>query len=170
MGTTLQDVSRTQNTNGQKLTTVPVLVEKWSGTWGITYSFPKSGWSIDYTGNLYGPMRLPLTGDLDPRSEYSPVWSIQNIQVTKKISDRWELYGGIKNLLNWTPAKSNPFIIARSGDPFDKQVQYGADGKVLQTTDNPYALTFDPSYVYGPNQGMRGFLGFRFTVNAKGKK
>ena len=80
------------------------------------------------------------------------------------------MYGGIKNLLNWTPAKSNPFIIARSGDPFDKQVQYGTDGKVLQTTDNPYALTFDPSYVYGPNQGMRAFMGFRFTVNANGKK
>jgi outer membrane receptor for ferrienterochelin and colicins len=27
------------------------------------------------------------------------------------------------------------------------------------TPDNPYALTFDPGYVYGPNQGVRSFLG-----------
>jgi hypothetical protein len=27
-----------------------------------------------------------------------------------------------------------------------------------RTPDNPYALTFDPGYVYGPNQGVRSFL------------
>jgi outer membrane receptor for ferrienterochelin and colicins len=37
---------------------------------------------IDYTGNLYGPDAIALLGALDPRSEYSPTWSIQNIQFT----------------------------------------------------------------------------------------
>ncbi|HEY1007760.1 MAG TPA: hypothetical protein VGD92_11285, partial [Sphingobacteriaceae bacterium] len=72
--------------------------------------------------------------------------------------------GGVKNLLNWTPGKKEPFLIARSHDPFDKQVRYGADGQVLATPENPWALTFDPGFVYGPNQGIRGFTGVRFRL------
>lgn len=142
----------------------PILTEKFSATWGITYDIPKWHLSIDYTGNLYGPMRLPLLGDLDPRREYSPFWSIQNIQFTYKKINRLELYGGIKNLLNWTPNKNNPFLIARANDPFDKEVVFDANGNAVATPNNPYALTFDPSYVFAPNQGIRGFLGLRYTV------
>lgn len=142
----------------------PILTEKFSATWGITYDIPKWYLSIDYTGNLYGPMRLPLLGDLDPRKEYSPFWSIQNIQFTYKKLNRLEVYGGIKNLLNWTPNKNNPFLIARANDPFDKEVVFDTNGNALATPNNPYALTFDPSYVFAPNQGIRGFLGLRYTV------
>jgi outer membrane receptor for ferrienterochelin and colicins len=164
-GVTLQDVTRTEKVQGKLTKSSPVLIEKWSGTWVLSYSFGNTGFSVDYTGNIYGPMRLPLISEFDPRRGSSPVWSIQNVQVTKKFGKQWELYGGIKNLLNWTPARNNPFIIARSHDPFDKQVQYGANGKVQQTADNPYGLSFDPTYVYAPNQGIRGFFGMRFTVN-----
>lgn len=143
----------------------PILTEKFSTTWGITYDISKWNLSIDYTGNLYGPMRLPLLGDLDPRSEYSPVWSIQNIQFTYKKLKYFELYGGIKNLLNWTPNKNNPFLIARANDPFDNDVVFDANGNAVPTENNPYALTFDPSYVYAPNQGIRGFLGLRYIFN-----
>ena len=120
--------------------------------------------TIDYTGNIYGPMQLPLISVIDPRKSTSPVWSLQNIQVTKKFSSLVEIYGGIKNLLNWTPAKNNSFIIARSHDPFDKKVEYDGSGNVLATPENPYALTFDPAYVYAPNQGRRLFLGVRVHV------
>lgn len=164
IGVTLQDVTRTEKNAGKSIKSSPVLIEKWSGTWVISYSFP-AAFSIDYTGNIYGPMRLPLISELDPRRAYSPVWSIQNIQLTKKFGKKWEVYGGIKNMLNWTPARNNPFIIARTQDPFDKQVQYDVNGKVQKTADNPYALSFDPTYVYAPNQGIRGFIGMRFTVN-----
>jgi len=67
-------------------------------------------------------------------------------------------------LLNWTPNKNNPFIIARTEDPFDKTVEYDANGQVKATPNNPFALTFDPSYVYAPNQGIRGFAGMRITI------
>jgi outer membrane receptor for ferrienterochelin and colicins len=43
-------------------------------------------------------------------------------------------------------------------------VQYDANGQVMATPSNPYALTFDPTYVYAPNQGIRGFLGIRFNL------
>lgn len=145
-------------------TTQPILTEKYSLNWAISYEIPKTHLTIDYTGNLYGPMRLPLLGELDPRREYSNPWSIQNIQFTYKKFRSFELYGGIKNILNWTPNKGNPFLIARANDPFDQNVDYDASGTVLPTPNNPYALTFDPSYVYAPNQGIRVFLGFRYTI------
>lgn len=146
------------------VTSRPILTEKFSGTWSITYEIPKWFLSIDYTGNIYGPMRLPLLSDLDPRPEYSPVWSIQNIQFTYKKIRNFELYGGVKNILDWTPNKSTPFLIARANDPFDENVSYDTNGNVVATPENPYALTFDPGYVYGPNQGIRMFLGLRYTL------
>ena len=164
MGATFQDVRQISTIDHKKQRTRPMLTESWSGTWMLSYAFPAISFSIDYTGNIYGPMQLPLAGPQDPRSPTSPVWSIQNIQFTKKLSKRWEIYTGIKNLLNWTPARNNPFLIARTNDPFDKQVEYDGQGNVLATPANPYALTFDPTYVYAPNQGRRAFMGLRFVI------
>lgn len=142
-----------------------LFTEKFTGVWSLGYTFEKARLNIDYTGNLYGPMRLPLLSDTDPREEYSPYWSVQNIQLTKSLNNGLEIYGGIKNLLDWTPNRGNPFIIARADDPFDKNVQFDSNGQAMVTADNPYGLTFDPSYVYGPNQGIRGFLGIRWSLD-----
>lgn len=160
LGTTF--LTSFKHENGIK--TRPILTENFSGNWGISYDIPTLLLSIDYTGNVYSPMRLPLLGDLDPRNPNSPWWSIQNVQITYKKWKQFELFGGVKNLLNWTPNKSTPFLIARANDPFDQQVHYDGNGNALATPDNPYALTFDPSYVYAPNQGIRVFLGFRFRL------
>ena len=143
----------------------PVLTEKFSMNWAIAYEVPKYFLAIDYTGNLYGSMRLPLLGPLDPRDEFSKPWSIQNIQFTYKKFQNLEIYVGIKNILNWTPNKGNSFIIARAEDPFDKNVEYDENKNVLPSASNPYALTFDPSYVYAPNQGIRFFLGMRYRLD-----
>lgn len=140
-----------------------MFTEHFTGVWNIGYTFRKAGITIDYTGNVISPMRLPLLSNFDPRSKYSPWYSVQNIQVTKKFKKGFEIYGGVKNLLNWTPNKNNPFIIARTNDPFDKDVQFGANGQAMVTPNNPYGLTFDPAYVYASNQGIRGFLGIRYT-------
>ncbi len=165
IGITIQDVEKTEtNDQGKKIKQQPVLTEKWSGTWAITYTIPAARLTIDYTGNIYGPMRLPLLSTTDPRPASSPVWSIQNIQFSKLLNTKLEVFTGIKNLLNWTPAKKTPFIIARSHDPFDKKVEYDAAGQVRATAENPYALSFDPTYVYAPNQGIRFFAGIRYTV------
>jgi outer membrane receptor for ferrienterochelin and colicins len=160
LGATIMDVSKTEN----NVRTRQMLTEKFSGTWAVSYRLKNAFLDIDYTGNVYGPMRLPLLGNLDPRSEYSPTWSIQNIQLTFNKFKNIEIYAGIKNLLNWTPNKGNPFIIARANDPFDKNVQFDGKGNIQATANNPYALSFDPSYVYGPNQGIRSFFGLRYTL------
>ncbi|SDM60682.1 outer membrane receptor for ferrienterochelin and colicins [Catalinimonas alkaloidigena] len=164
-GGTLMDVSTlTTNEQGALVRQRQLLTERWMGTWTVSYTLRPWNLTVDYTGNLYGPMRLPVLGELDPRPDKSPVWSIQNIQLSKPLGKRVELYGGVKNLLNWTPNRNSAFLIARAHDPFDRGVQFDSEGQVRPTAENPYALTFDPSYVYAPNQGIRGFLGVRWTL------
>ena len=158
IGGTLMDVSTYEN----KIRSRQILTEQFQGIWRLSYQWLRADLSLDYTGTLYGPMRLPLLGDLDDRPEYSPWWSLQNIQLTKGFGNRWEFYGGVKNLLNYRPPANS---IARSFDPFDRQVQFDANGQAISTTDNPNALTFDPSYVFAPNQGIRGFLGVRLAFD-----
>ncbi|WP_428223750.1 TonB-dependent receptor [Flavobacterium sp.] len=160
LGATFMDVYRKEN--GVRKS--QLLTEKFSGTWSISYAIPEWFLSLDYTGNVYGPMKLPLLGTLDPRKPYSSMYSIQNIQCTLTRIKNCEIYLGVKNLLNWTPNRGNPFLIARAHDPFDKNVQYDSQGQVMATPENPYALTFDPTYVYGPNQGLRSFIGIRYSL------
>ncbi|MFC0345809.1 TonB-dependent receptor plug domain-containing protein [Epilithonimonas hispanica] len=148
LGGTLMENTLTEN----GITEQQMLTEKIAGTWTVSYKIKPWNLSVDYTGNIYSPMRLPLLGELDPRRPMSPWWSIQNIQFTYDGFKKFEIYTGVKNLLNWTPNKGNPFIISRSDDPFGEP-----------TLDNP--LPFDTSYVYAPNQGIRGFLGIRFNFN-----
>ena len=61
----------------------------------------------------------------------------------------------MKNLLNWTPWQNMPEgvrLLGNTTDPFEMNTPEGE-------------LVFDPSYVYGPNQGMRGFFGVRVLLN-----
>ena len=137
-----------------------ILTEGIAAVWKVTQPL-SHGWSAAYTGNLYGPMRLPLLGPYDQRAAKSPWFSLQNFQLTKTWTGGWELYGGCKNLLNYTPPANS---IARPFDPFDRRVAFSSAGQPLRTADNPQALTFDPSYVYAPNQGRRTFIGLRYRL------
>ncbi len=159
LGATFQDVQKVE----EGIRTRQMLTERFSGTWAISYTVNALNTTIDYSGNIYGPMRLPLVSDLDPRLPYSKTYSIQNIQFTYNGIKSFQLYGGVKNILNWTPAKNNPFLIARTQDPFNKKVQFDSNGNALVTPDNPYGLIFDPTYVYGANQGLRTFFGVRYN-------
>jgi outer membrane receptor for ferrienterochelin and colicins len=161
-GLTWMDVyQREENESGQLVKNRQLLTERISGTFSVTYTFSKPNITIDYSGNLYGRMKLPLLSDLDSRKEYSPLYSIQNIKISKSFKNGLSIYGGIKNLLNFIPASNS---IARAFDPFDKGVQFDADGQVVATPNNPEALTFDPTYVYASFQGIRVFLGVKWEI------
>lgn len=121
----------------------------WTGTFTASYTFVKK-LTVDLSGRWCGPMRLPILPN-DYRPEYSPWFLIANIQATYKLGKGVELYGGIKNLLDFVPA--NP--IMRAFDPFDKQVN--------DPVNNPNGYTFDPGYNFAPLQGIRGFAGVRVT-------
>ncbi|OUW33555.1 MAG: TonB-dependent receptor [Flavobacteriaceae bacterium TMED171] len=146
--------------NGIK--SMPYLTEGFQGVWKVEKKWIPHDLILDFTGTFTGTMRLPTLGDLDPRPSFSDPFSILNIQLTKIWNNSVESYGGIKNILNFTPARNS---IARSFDPFDRQVAFDGNGNALPTPDNPYALTFDPTYVYTSNQGIRLFFGLRLKYN-----
>lgn len=120
-----------------------------SGNYTLSYTFNKTGISIDYTGNIKSPMHLPVVpGDYRPES--SPWFTIQNLQITKKFNFGLEIYGGVKNIFDFIP--EDPIL--RPFDPFDKHV----------AENNPNGYTFDPSYNYAPMQGRRYFIGIRYNL------
>lgn len=156
-GLTYQDVFTREGGVRQR----QLLTEAFSGVWQIGVPILRYQLHVDYTGNVYGPMDLPLLGGLDDRDGQSPWFSIQNLQLTKTLANGMQLYGGVKNLLDFTPPANS---IARAFDPFDEGVDFDRNGEVIPTENNPNALTFDPTYVYASNQGRRWFVGWRWAL------
>jgi outer membrane receptor for ferrienterochelin and colicins len=143
--------------------TRPLLTEGYVGVWSMAL-----GLNVDNTDSLYGYVGLPFLSNTnaypdatDPRDGNSPVRSIQNIHPTKKLGYTRKLFGGVKNLLNFTPADNS---IARAFEPFDRGVNFNSNGKAVPTSGIPNGLTFNPAFMYAYYQGILGFSGIRYTV------
>lgn len=147
-GVTYMDVFQ-KSGDGEK--SVQLHAPNWSGSFSANYTHPASRLSFDLTGNWYGPQRLPVVPN-DFRPEYSPWFAILNVQVSRKFNHGIELYGGVKNLLDFVP--KDPIL--RPFDPFDRNVD--------DPVGNPFGYTFDPTYNYAPLQGLRGFVGARWRL------
>lgn len=148
-GVTAMEVYQVEDENTE--TKVPQLfAPQFSGTYAFSYALDKLGLSFDLTGRFTGPMYLPVVPN-DYRPEQSPWFTIVNLQTTKVWPNGFEVYAGVKNLLNFLP--NDPLL--RPFDPFDKNI----------TINNPNGYTFDTSYNYAPIQGIRGFIGLRYTFN-----
>lgn len=124
---------------------------KWSGNFMVSYSIPRYHFTIDLSGNWYGTQRLPVLPK-DYRPEYSPAYSLINLQFSKFFQRGIETYAGVKNLLNFMP--EHPLM--RPQDPFDKNVN--------DPVNNPNGYTFDTAYNYAPLQGIRFYMGFRLNI------
>ncbi len=135
---------------GQPYKTIQIYAPEWSGTYAVSYTFTKAQVTLDWNGQWTGPMRLPVLPN-DFRPEYSPWYCLMNVQATKKFKFGLEIYAGVKNLLNFMP--KNPLM--RPHDPFDKTVN--------DAEKNPNGYVFDTSYNYAPLQGIRGFVGVRYS-------
>ena len=134
-GMTFMDVfSKEENDIGQQVKLQQLLTERYSGTFTASYTFQEPQITIDYTGNLIGPMKLPLLSELDERAPFSRTYSIQNIKISKVFRHGLSFYGGVKNLLNFTPPAN---AISRAHDPFDRQVLFDTTGNVIPTPENP---------------------------------
>ena len=149
-GITWSDVYQLDNNGMGREKTQQLHAPKWSGNYLISYTLPKN-FVIDLTGVFTGPMRLPVQPK-DYRPEYSPWFTIGNIQLTKKFDNGLEIYGGIKNLLNFVPK----YALIRAFDPFDKTA--------ADPVSNPNGYTFDTEYNYAPLQGIRAFAGLRYNL------
>lgn len=115
----------------------------------LSYNFPVPQLSLDLTGNFVTPMLLARVEN-DPRPEKSPPYSITNIQLTKKFKRGFEIYCGLKNIFNFI--QKDPIL--RGNDPYNRT--YDAN--------NPNDYRFDTTYGFTSTQGIKGFVGIRYTL------
>ncbi len=119
------------------------LTSRYKGLVTINYTTPDKGWMFDYTLQLNGGGRIPLTPGAPaayrPESEFSP-FTVMNAQVTKYFK-RWSIYAGAENLTNLT--MKHPVIGA----------------------EDPYGPWFDATKIWGPVLGRKMYAGIRFTLN-----
>ena len=100
-------------------------------------------WKFDYTLNWLGKQRLPATisnSGLDSMPEYSPSFSVMNMQVTRTFSSIFEVYVGGENIGNYKQEKA------------------------ILGSDNPFGTTFDTSIIYAPVFGQMYYAGLRFKI------
>jgi outer membrane receptor for ferrienterochelin and colicins len=140
-GVTLMDVYQVEVQNGEERKIPQLFAPKVSGTYAISYYIDRIGLALDLTGRFNGPMKLPVgPRDIDPRPDMSPWFTIMNVQASKRFTNGFEVYAGVKNVLDFFP--ENPLL-----EP-----------------ENPFGKNFDTSYNYASIQGAKGFLGVRWTV------
>lgn len=159
-GITVMDVYQNEKDSIGKTVKIPQLFAPvFSGTYAVSYSIPRYAIAIDWTGKINGSMYLPVVPN-DFRPEKSPLYCIMNLQMTKTFLKGWEVYTGVKNLLGFLP--KNPLL--HPDDPFNKPggKYFDVNGNANPVT-NPNGYVFDPSYNFAPVQGVKGFLGVRWT-------
>ena len=150
--TFMQVYSIVRKPNGVLERSNQIHAPNFSAVFGASYKFKRFyNINVDYTGQVYGPMRLPVLPN-DFRPEYSPWYTLQNVQIIKNFDRRLEIYGGIKNIFNFLP--KDP--IMRWFDPFDKNAN--------DPVSNPNGYSFDPTYNYAPMMARRYFVGIRYNL------
>jgi outer membrane receptor for ferrienterochelin and colicins len=155
--TLLRNVDLAKNSSGQIIYDEVPNAPKFTSTYTVSYTFEKPGIVIDWTGLINSPMLLNTEND-DYRSPTSPWYCLMNLQVTKKLKGGFDIYAGANNLLNFRPQN----VLINANDPFNRTLN--------NQTVNPHNYTFDASYIYAPNEGIRGFVGVRWHLNDLGKK
>lgn len=148
MGTTFMDVfEKIEDENGDVVREDQVFAPIFSETFGLTYSWKKTGLELNWIGKLTGPQKLPTFAPEFARAEVSPWFTVQHLQLTKSFKKAGlDFYCGAKNIFNYT--QESPLI-----DP-----------------SNPYGDNFDTSYAYGPLQVRRFFIGLRWQLDRKDVK
>ena len=149
-GTALEAFKQEKDRFGTEIRTTQLLTPNFQGNAAISYTIPIINVVLDYTSQVYSSMKLPVYPN-DYRPEFSPWFSLHNIQASKT-HKAVTYYLGVKNIFNFTPADP----ILRPFDPFDKRVN--------DPVNNPNNYTFDPTYNYAPLQGVRGYFGVRLII------
>ena len=100
-------------------------------------------WKFDYTWNWLGKQQLPNTStnpNPDRLSEFSPSFSVMNVQITRTFSSTFEVYVGGENIGNYR------------------------QDKAILGANNPFGATFDTSISYAPIFGQMYYAGLRFKI------
>ncbi|MBN1416384.1 MAG: TonB-dependent receptor [Bacteroidales bacterium] len=93
--------------------------------------------------NGQGPKRIPYTAS-NPEQyrlpERSPGFLVVNMHISKTWRDKFEVYAGVENLLNY-----------KQKDP-------------ILANDQPFSPYFDSSLVWGPVFGRNLYAGVRYRI------
>lgn len=104
---------------------------------------PGKGWTLDYTINWLGSVRLPSTADNDEAHRWpdkSPSYFLSNAQVSKSWKHNFEFYLGGENIANYR--LEHPIIGAHA----------------------PFGEYFDSSLTWGPVMGINLYAGVRYAI------
>lgn len=118
------------------------LVAPWRGFLNLSYE-TKSKWGFDLTTNWISSTRLPSTiGNPEHLrlGDRSPAYWLLFAHISKKWNDKWEVFIGAENLLNY---KQNKAILDAS---------------------SPFGAYFDASFIYAPIFGRNLYIGARFSI------
>jgi len=100
-------------------------------------------WMFDATLNWQGQKRLPSTA-ANPleyqREDHSPDFFLLNAQITKSWNQKFDVYIGVNNLLNYK--QEHPIV----------------------ASDEAFSEYFDASMVWGPIYGRNIYLGLRYRI------
>ena len=96
-------------------------------------------WRWDLTYHALGKQRLVNTFR-DGNGSFSEAYGLWNSQLTKAMTDKFEIYGGVENLGNYT--QINPIIGA----------------------EDPFGIDFDTAQVYAPVFGRMLYAGLRWNL------
>jgi outer membrane cobalamin receptor len=130
-----------KSTYGDELKQAPLLSPH-RGFLNIAYNSRKH-WKFDATLNIQGSKRIPsieAENQIYSRPETSPVFGLVNTQISKKWNEKFEVYLGGENILNYK--QQDPIISA----------------------ENPYGPFFDASLIWGPVFGIKVYAGLRLTI------
>lgn len=100
-------------------------------------------WRFDYTFNWIGEQQLPYTAsnpENERMPEFSPAFSLMNMQITRTFSSVFEVYLGGENIGNYKQEKA-----------------------ILGNND-PFGPNFDASIIYAPIFGQMYYAGLRFKI------
>ncbi|HUE77785.1 MAG TPA: TonB-dependent receptor [Longimicrobiales bacterium] len=136
LGLTLQDVHIRDDAGRRDQLFSPVYTAVASGSWAAT-----SALTLDYTARLIGPMRLPRYDPPFTRPTRSPAHMVHNVQAALDVGRGAVIYGGVRNLFDFT------------------------QGSPLVDPGNPFGDAFDTTYVWGPIRGRDLMLGARWGVS-----
>ena len=101
-------------------------------------------WKFDVTCNWIGKQRFSSTlqsPEVFRLNSHSPTFSTLNAQLTKVLSNQFEMYLGGENITN--VRQDNPILSA----------------------NNPFGANFGSTFIYGPIFGSMYYAGIRFKLN-----
>jgi len=148
-----QVVKYTENNNNIKTMLDMEHSPRWTA--GLNIKFPiNNSWSINTSSNYVGVMQLPEVFDILNNGQISEIsrprkskpFSLHNLNINGKLSNKNEVYFGILNIFNFRQ-KESP-LVAYNDPNYNKG----------------FSPFFDTSYAYAPNHGIEVFVGYKFNL------